>query len=211
VNRKTTPKVKRGRVQKKHNWTETPDHAYRYAEAGSPVIDERRPGAGHRHLLTRRDIETFIRILPDWNELSSGLKAIVLDTYEDNSMGWYRRGVVAVCAWPKTVWEEWLDEDDSFDPEWLEEHREVMERLGVAIEKQSDRTVIWWTERQARAFQLLHILLHELGHHHDHTTPTRSRKVGARKVGTRGESYAEEYARRYESRIWHDYRRHFPL
>jgi len=206
VNRKTAPKVKRGRVQKKNNWVETSDDAYRYAEAGSPVIDERRPGPKYRHLLTRRDIETFIGILPEWDELSRGLKAIVLAPGEEGAMGWYERGVVAVCAWSRAVWTEWKGLEDPFDPEWLEEHREVMERLGVAVEKEDGRVVVWWTERQARAFQLLHILMHELGHHHDHITPTRSRKYG-----TRGESFAEQYARRYEAQIWEDYKRHFSL
>ncbi len=55
------------------------------------------------------------------------------------------------------------------------------------------------------AVQNLHILLHELGHHHDRIT-TRSRRRASR-----GESYAEQYARTYEERIWADYLRRFPL
>ena len=49
----------------------------------------------------------------------------------------------------------------------------------------------------------MHILLHELGHHHDRIT-TRS-KVRA----SRGDSYAEQYALRYADRIWDEYFRVF--
>ena len=56
-----------------------------------------------------------------------------------------------------------------------------------------------WTEAQARAFQLLHILPHELGHHHDRMT-TRTRRYAAR-----GEPYAEEYANRVLDDVWPAY------
>ena len=62
-----------------------------------------------------------------------------------------------------------------------------------------------FTEAQVRGFQLLDVLLHELGHHHDRMT-TRSQR-GAE----RGEAYAEAYAVQYESLIWDQYLRKFPL
>ena len=49
-----------------------------------------------------------------------------------------------------------------------------------------------------------HILLHEFGHHHDRMT-TKSMRA------SRGEPYAEEYARRYEALIWKDYLKVFTL
>jgi hypothetical protein len=49
----------------------------------------------------------------------------------------------------------------------------------------------------------MHVLLHELGHHHDRMT-TRSRNEAAR-----GESYAETYANRYADRIWEAYEAEF--
>jgi ElaB/YqjD/DUF883 family membrane-anchored ribosome-binding protein len=94
---------------------------------------------------------------------------------------------------------------DDTDPAFIEAHREVFELLEVAVEKRGSRIVTRWTEAQARAFQLLHVLLHELGHHHDRMT-TRSRQAVAR-----GEGFAEEYARRYEARIIADYLRRFAL
>ena len=60
-----------------------------------------------------------------------------------------------------------------------------------------------FTEAQARAYQLLHILLHELGHHHDRMTTKP--KVRA----SRGEPYAEAYALQYEARIWDRYQEAF--
>jgi hypothetical protein len=45
----------------------------------------------------------------------------------------------------------------------------------------------------------MHVLLHELGHHHDRIT-TRSQRDAAR-----GESYAEAYAMRYVEALWHRY------
>ena len=56
---------------------------------------------------------------------------------------------------------------------------------------------------QARAFQLVHVFVDELGHHHDRMT-THSKRATAR-----GESYAEDYANRYTDRIWNHYLRTF--
>jgi hypothetical protein len=62
-----------------------------------------------------------------------------------------------------------------------------------------------FNETTVQAFLLVHVLLHELGHHHDRMTSPRQRNT------TRGERYAEEYARRYEKRIWSAYRQVFKL
>jgi hypothetical protein len=56
-----------------------------------------------------------------------------------------------------------------------------------------------------RAFQLIHIFIHELGHHHDRMT-TRSKRDACR-----GEGYAETYARRFEDLLLARYRNEFPL
>jgi len=44
-NRKSTPKVVNGMVQKKNNWTDTPDY-YLAPVARMVIIDRRRPGKG---------------------------------------------------------------------------------------------------------------------------------------------------------------------
>jgi len=47
----------------------------------------------------KRDIERFINLLPDWEELSIGLNAIVLAPGNGRCDGWHRPGIVALCAW----------------------------------------------------------------------------------------------------------------
>jgi len=195
--RVTAPGVANGRVRRKNNWRRTPNY-YNTAQ-GRPVIDRERPGPGHRHLLLKRDVERFIALLPEWSELSRGLNAVVLATDEPDCDGWYRRGVVAVCAWPRELWFE-------VTHRWYAAHWPFLERIGVPVEPTGEGDIVCrYTEATARAYQLLHVLLHEFGHHHDLMT-TRSRRQCAR-----GETYAEEYAFRYEAIIWERYLNEFVL
>ena len=83
------------------------------------------------------------------------------------------------------------------------EHGDIFERLGVPCEKHGGGYLCHFTEPTAWAYQLLHIFLHELGHHHDLMT-TRSKRQASR-----GESYAESYARRHEQLIWNRYQEVF--
>jgi hypothetical protein len=195
--RVTAPGVRDGRVRRKNNWRRTPN--YYATPPRRLVIDRQRPGPGHRHLLLRRDIERFIGLLPDWAALSRGLNAVVLAADEPGCDGWYRPGVVAVCAWPRSI---------CFDvtPRWYADHCLFLDRICVPIERTAEGDILCrYTEATARAYQLLHVLLHEFGHHHDLMT-TRSRKGCAR-----GEGYAEEYAYRYEAIIWERYLNEFGL
>ena len=148
-------------------------------------------------------MHAFLELLPDWDELSQGLNAIVLAEREPGADGWHDLGTVAVCAWDEDLWVE-------EDPDYYEEHRGIIERLGVESERKQDEYGPYvearWTRPAARAFQLLHILLHELGHHHDRMT-TRSRPD----IPPRGEPYAEAYAHRYEVMIWKRYLERFGL
>lgn len=193
--RKTAPKVRGGVVQKKNRTALTP--TVFNTPQDMPAIMRERPGEGFKHLLLRRDIEQFIRLLPDWAELSQGLNAIVLATYEDDTMGWWEPGIVRICAWNREMWIEHWDE-------FVAEHQDIYERLGIETERAPDGcTWVKYTEGTAKAFQLLHIFLHELGHHHDHMT-TRSKRDAAR-----GEPYAEAYARKYEAIIFDRYQEVF--
>lgn len=188
--RKSTPQVTGGKVRKKNNWE--PSDSYYERDQPWPVIDRKRPGAGYRHLLTKQDLSRFIHILPDWRELSVGLNAIVLAPGDPEVDGYHTPGVVHVCAWDEGMWVEYTEAG-------YEEHRDILARLGVPCEPLDDGSVRCKFEaRSARAYQLLHILLHELGHHHDRMTSRRQRCSG------RGESYAEAYARLYMDRIWKD-------
>ncbi len=188
--RKTTPKVVSGKVQTKSRRAETP--SYYNTPQEIPALDRRKPGPGYRHLIKKKDLVRFISILPDWAELSAGLNVVVLAPGEWDCHGWHEPGVVAICAWDRGLWQE-------ASRSFLQEHHALLERLGVPVEKKQGVYLCKFDEASARAFQLLHIMLHELGHHHDRMT-TRSKNRAAR-----GEEYAEQYARKYENTIWHRY------
>src|SRR4029453_12809516 len=102
IQKKTSPKVIGGKVQKKNNWSNTPNY-YR-SEQADLVIDRKRPGAEYRHLLKQKDILDFIGILPEWSELSTGLNGIVLAPGDRSIFGYHRPGVVHICAWDKDLW-----------------------------------------------------------------------------------------------------------
>jgi hypothetical protein len=194
--RKSTPKVTDGKVRKKNNWGLSPDYYYA-PDSRTVLIDRQRPGIGYKHVLRTTDIHRFLGLLPDWNNLAVGLNAIVLATHEYNVAGYCGPGVVAVCAWESGLWTQTR-------VDFYEDHRAIFERLGVECEPLPNGDVLCkWDEPAVRAFQLLHILLHELGHHHDRMTTRKQRRTG------RGESYAEEYALRYEAAIWDSYHKAF--
>ena len=194
INRNSTPKVTDGKVQKKNN----PEWTASYYDTPPPtlVIDRQRPGKGYRHVLMQRDIETFIGLLPEWAELSRGLNAIVLAPGERTTNGWHEPGVVHVCAWETDLWVDYAVSH-------YDDHKALFDRLGVPTHPIENGVMCEFSEAQARAFQLLHILLHELGHHHDRmTTKSKAR-------ASRGEPYAEAYALRHEAVIWGRYQEAF--
>ena len=169
-----------------------PTPTYWNTRQAFPVIDKERPGYGYRHLLRRDDVIRFLEIVPTWNELSHGLDAIVLAGGDPEMEGWYTDGVVGICAWRRGLWRR-------HPAHYYEENQGVFDRLGVPAERRGDWVLCKFSLAQARAYQLLNILLHELGHHHDRMT-TRSQYECSR-----GEPYAEAYALKYEEIIWERY------
>ncbi|MGD2107756.1 MAG: hypothetical protein PVI86_00060 [Phycisphaerae bacterium] len=151
-----------------------------------------KPGPGYRHVLRKNDVIDFISILPDWASLSKGLNAIILAPGDIHCDGWHDAGVVAVTAWEKVLWR-------TVSPEYYADHRDIFDRLEVERVKTANEYQCRFTLAQVRAYQLLHILLHELGHHHDRMT-TRSKREASR-----GEGFAEQYALRHERLIWQRY------
>jgi hypothetical protein len=142
-------------------------------------------------------MERFIALLPDWDELADGLQYVVLDAGEHNVDGWHDPGTVGLLAWDRDLWRH-------SSPDFVQEHQWLYDRLGVETVPEDETSVIVrWTEPTAKAYQLLHVFLHELGHHHDRMT-TRSRNATAR-----GERYAEAYANRYANQIWDAYEGEF--
>jgi hypothetical protein len=194
--RRTTPKVSDGRVQKKNRHALTPNYWNTYQKV--PVIDKERPGRNYRHLLNKKDILEFIEIVPEWNELSKGLDAVLLAPGEQDTDGWYDNGVVGICAWERNIWRE-------VSKGYFREHAEIFSRLGVESKRRGNVYLCHFTEVTAKAYQLLHIFLHELGHHHDRMTTKNQKYTG------RGETYAEEWAIKYEQIVWDSYLKKFDL
>ena len=197
INRKATPKVVGGQVQKKNN----PETSPSYYDTPPPalVIHRQRPGKGYRHVLMQRDIETFIGLLPEWGELSRSLKAIVLAPGDRQCFGYHTPGVVHICAWEADLWLRYREDENG-----LYKNLPIFRRLGVICEPdETGHTHCQFNQFNVRAFQLLHILLHELGHHHDHLTTKPQGKPN------RGEPYAEAYALRHEAVIWGRYQEAF--
>ena len=198
--RKSAPGVRDGRVQRKNNWRASPSW-YGGEPPGRVVIDRRRPGEGYRHLLLKGDIERFIALVPHWNRLAVGLRVVVLAAGQRGCDGWYNRGVLGLCAWPKQMTYE-------LDPDWYAAHKAFLERINATV-ADGDRErapVIHWTEDTARAYQLCHVFLHELGHHADRMH-TRTRRDNA----PRGEPFAEDYAFDLEVEVLERYFAEFGL
>lgn len=190
--RKTSPRVVGGRVMRKNRHACT--RGIVDASRGHPIVVRERPGRGYRHLLTQKHVHDFLAILPDWPTLARGLHGIVLAPGDRGYAGSHDRGVIEICAWDQEIvceWERWF----------FDEHAAVLARLDVDHEPLEDGAVrVLFTEDTARAYQLLHVLLHELGHHHDRMT-TRSRRA------SRGEKYAEDFALDREALVWARYAR----
>jgi hypothetical protein len=196
--RRNALRTRDGRVRKKNNWTA--DRGDYFAWPQTEIrLARKRPGPGYKHVVTIRQLREFIKLLPDWDKVAVGLDAIVLDQGREDAMGWYDTGVVALCAWPAQSG-LWWEVDES----WLDDNRSTLSLLGVEVDQKDGRFGLLWTEAQARAFMLLDVLPHELGHHYDSLT-TRSGNVG------RGEPFATEYARRTLDAVWPRYREHFDI
>jgi len=189
--RKTDPKVVGGKTLKKANWDRTVERAFLCPD--DIFVEQRKPGKGYKHVVSRRQVTTFLNLLPDWGEISRGLRGVILDEGGQDCDGWHDSGTVALCAWKEDLW-------ITVTEPYRTEHAEVLAMLGVESERvEDDQHLLKYTPRQATAFALVHVLLHEFGHHHDRMT-TRSRSRASR-----GEGYAERYAIEYAPTIWERY------
>jgi len=144
-------------------------------------------------------------MIPSWAKYSEGLKCLVLGDGEGGGYGWHNLGVVCIHAWPSKIEESW-------PRSFFREHQEVLERLMVpVVEAQTDdenddedaEVLCRFTPKTARGFLLMHVFLHELGHHYDRML-TRKRRRGAG-----GESHAEDFARSLVEPLWERYFRVF--
>lgn len=193
IHRKTAPRVVGGRAMRKnrHEVTrglidETRDHV---------LVTRQRPGRGYCHVVTQPEVHRFVALVPDWPALSRGLHAIVLGPGSEWADGRHDSGVITLHAWN-------MELERRVVPAWYEAHAAVLGRLGVPCEPLEDdeqrRVLCRFDRTSARDFHLVHVLLHELGHHRDRMT-TRSR------TASRGEDFAESFAREREAEVWTRY------
>lgn len=190
VHRRSTPQVRDGKVQRKNRQAET---------CSGPLIRREQPGAGFRHVVRKSDLAKFMDILPEWEELSHGLREIVLAKGDPDAAGWHRPGIVAICAWERC-------DSQELSKSFVEDHASLYDRLGISYTWTVDDGyenegyfVATFTDESIRAYQLLHIFLHELGHHHDRMTTKPQIQ------SSRGEAYAEQYALRNEALLFRRY------
>ncbi len=175
---RTATKVKDGIVQPKNRNQPTSYIGY--------VIDRVSPGKGFRHVVSKADIQTFIELLPEWDRYSEWLERIVLAAPSHDSDGMYEffhreeTGAIYLHAWADDLWIEMV-------MPYFEAHRSIFDRLGVRYDIEESLARCYFSEPQARAFSLLHVFLHELGHHFD--------RIHQKHLGsTKGEEYAERFA-----------------
>ena len=177
-NRRTATRVKDGSVQRKNRHRPTGHDGY--------VLDRESPRGGFRHVVTKRDVQAFIDIVPDWDRFSERLERIVLASGSDDCDGLYcfyhreETGVIFLNAWPEDLWTE-------IATPYFDAHQAIFDRLSVSYDRLENNVMCRFTEAQARAFMLLHVLLHELGHHYDRA---HQKHFGS----TKGEDYAERFA-----------------
>jgi hypothetical protein len=110
------------------------------------------------------------------------LERIVLASYSQEAEAahfYYHReetGAIFLGAWPDDLWSE-------YPAPYFNDHQQIFDRLGVSYDRLEDRVMCRFTEAQARAFMLLHVFMHELGHHFD--------RIHQKHFGsTKGEDYA---------------------
>jgi hypothetical protein len=192
-NRRTATKVKNGRVQRKNRHLPTGLQGH--------VLHRESPGRGFRHVVSKRDLQAFIDIIPGWDRLSDRLERIVLASPEGGYDGvcvFYHReetSAIFLNAWREDLW-NWLT------PKYFEAHRNIFVRLGVSHDVSESEVICRFTEAQARAFMLLHVFMHELGHHYDHLHQKHH-------DASRGEDYAENFATSRFDQLLPDYVRVF--
>ncbi len=189
--RKSAPGVRGGKTQKKNRTSLSPD-IYVH-DFDSLVIQRLRPSKGFYHAVTPTDIRRFASLIPDWEEASEGIKAVVLTPGGDYCYGRYNNaGIIKLDAWPR--------EETSYVPsrkEWL------IRKMGVA---EADSEVGWFLRldrNQVRCFLLLGTFLHELGHHVDRMT-TRSKADASN-----GEPFAIAYEHGRQRELWEAFCREF--
>lgn len=137
-------------------------------------------------MVSKRNVQDFIDLIPGWDRYSERLERIVLARPVDSCDGahvfYYREetGAIFLYAWREDLWIELANS-------YFDSHRKIFEMLGVSFDRGDEHVMCRFTESQARAFMLLHVFMHELGHHYD-------RIHQKHRYSSKGEDYAEKFA-----------------
>ena len=137
-------------------------------------------------MITKAHIQSFVELIPEWERYSERLERIVLARHHHDCDGMYKfyhreeSGAIYLHAWSDDLWTEMAIP-------YFREHQSLFDRIGVRYDLEESLVRCYFSEPQARAFTLLHVFLHELGHHFDRIHQKHS-------GSTKGEDYAERFA-----------------
>lgn len=200
MHRRTATKVRHGRVQRKNRWT-------RPVNAAGPngvAIERARPGVGYVHAVTQDEVYSFVQNLTDWPRLSVGLNKIILEPGCSGWYGYYHSGVIGLRAFYGDLTIVYAPDKKSRDRDFFDMVTvDVEYELDPAADEQKvDRVVYHLTRPMARAFMLVHVLSHELGHHLD-------RMTNHLRNCPHGEPFAYRYEWAQAPHFWRTYLRVF--
>jgi hypothetical protein len=98
------------------------------SEVHGYVIEKVPAGKGFTHVVSARQLERFIELIPNWRTLSSRLERIVLDHGRGDYFGLHqfhdheKTATISLYAWPKELWAP-------LSPGFFSDHREIFEAL----------------------------------------------------------------------------------
>ncbi|MCH2209132.1 MAG: hypothetical protein MK132_25155 [Lentisphaerales bacterium] len=197
--RRTAPKVRNGKVLKKNNWQQSPNMFYtRHNEI---LVEKERAGKGYKHLIRKQEVYDMFKIIPEWKKLAYGLDGIVLGQGSKHSLGYYNWSVITLHAWEtEIIW-------DNVSESFIEEHQYIFDMLGITYGASHEKGYyrVEFAEDSAKAFSLIHVFLHELGHHVDKMTSKRRMYCG------RGEAFAEAWANERLAEVYRNYCKFYRL
>jgi hypothetical protein len=185
--RKSAPGSRGGKTQKKNRTALSPDVYVHQFE--SLVVQRVRPIRGSYHAVTPTDVRRFVSIIPDWDEVAAGIKAVILTPGGDDAYGRYNNvGIIKLDAWRR--------DEPVFIPgrkEWL------VRAMGIHEPDDGEGWELVFSRDQVRCLLLMGTFLHELGHHVDRIQ-TRSKADASN-----GEPYAIAYEQRRQPELWEAY------
>jgi len=151
------------------------------------------PGRQRYHPAGAEEIERFVGLIPSWEEISCDLDGVMLcapwqEEYPDTE-GLYGEHAIILFSWPRQP-------EERFRHSFTRQLPEVAGRLSLRERRKDRDYAVTWSPSQARAYVLLFVLLHEIGHHVDWLLCRRGR------YARRGESFAEDWAADCRQRIW---------